>query len=362
LLRRPAADLLRFVMRRTECLVLGALVGCGGAAAVPESAASVEPLGWTLLASPTHESLRGVSVVSPEIVWASGAHGTVLRTIDGGDAWSVFVVPGAEALDFRSLHAFDALHAVVLAAGAPARAFRTEDGGATWSETYTRDVPGIFFDSLAFWDAREGIAIGDPLPGADGAAHFAVLVTHDGGAHWEEREGPIATSGEAAFAASNGCIALPAPGMALFATGGAATHVFRSSDGGTSWSSADAPVTSGLASAGVFAIAFRDTQHGYVVGGDYAAPTSPGSFARTSEGGATWEAGGPLRGFRSSIATADDMLIAVGTSGSELSRDDGERWERIDDVPLNAVAVAERTAFAVGPAGTLARLALREQR
>ena len=34
--------------------------------------------------SHTAESLRGVSAVSRQIAWASGTHGTYLRTIDGG--------------------------------------------------------------------------------------------------------------------------------------------------------------------------------------------------------------------------------------------------------------------------------------
>jgi photosystem II stability/assembly factor-like uncharacterized protein len=345
----------------TRARLVGGLVGlslaaCGSAtAASPETITTREPPRWTTLESPTSESLRGLSVVSETVVWASGAHGTVLRSIDGGASWSAAIIAGAEALDFRSLHAFDGDRAVVLAAGAPARAFRTDDGGAHWIETYTRDVPGIFFDSLAFWDEHEGIAIGDPLEGASGL-RFAVLLTHDGGAHWEEREGPLAEVGEAAFAASNGVIALPAPATAIFATGGLVSHVFRGSNG--EWARADSSVASGLASAGVFAIAFRDVDHGYVVGGDYAQPTTAGSFARSVDGGRTWDAGAPLRGFRSSIVIADGALLVVGTSGSEVSRDDGASWTTLGEEPFNAVGAAGSTAFAVGPAGRLARLAL----
>jgi photosystem II stability/assembly factor-like uncharacterized protein len=41
--------------------------------------------------------LRGVWVVSDKIAWASGAHGTYLRTIDGGVTWTAATVPGAAA-------------------------------------------------------------------------------------------------------------------------------------------------------------------------------------------------------------------------------------------------------------------------
>ncbi len=336
------------------------MIGCGGASASgagPSSAAANEPPRWALLTSPTTESLRGLSAVSADVIWASGAHGTVVRSTDGGDSWSVTVVPGAEALDFRDLHALDDARAVVLSAGAPARAFRTGDGGVSWTETYTRDVAGIFFDSLAFWDEREGLAMGDPLESEDGA-RFAVIATHDGGLSWEERVGPLAREGEAAFAASNGCIALPEPGLAFFATGGSVARVFRSTDFGATWTSAEAPMTHGLGSAGIFSIAFRDARVGYVVGGDYAAPNTPGSFARTEDGGRSWRAGSALRGFRSAIAVAQRALLVVGTSGAELSRDEGASWEPIGDEPLNAIAIVGTTAFAVGPGGVIARLTL----
>src|SRR3546814_2569051 len=45
--------------------------------------------------------LRGISAVDADVAWASGAKGTVLRTLDGGRHWRHIVVPGADELDFR---------------------------------------------------------------------------------------------------------------------------------------------------------------------------------------------------------------------------------------------------------------------
>src|SRR5436853_7150874 len=67
--------------------------------------------------SHTLVSLRGISVVSSKIAWASGSGGTWLRTLDGGTTWTAAVVPGAEELDFRDIEAFDANTAYLLAAG-----------------------------------------------------------------------------------------------------------------------------------------------------------------------------------------------------------------------------------------------------
>ena len=42
---------------------------------------------WKQQKSGTEVQLRGISAVSDKVAWASGAKGTVLRTIDGGETW-----------------------------------------------------------------------------------------------------------------------------------------------------------------------------------------------------------------------------------------------------------------------------------
>ena len=67
--------------------------------------------------SHTTESLRGVSAVSRQVAWASGTHGTYLRTLDGGRTWTPAQVPDAGALDFRAVVAFSADEAFLMSAG-----------------------------------------------------------------------------------------------------------------------------------------------------------------------------------------------------------------------------------------------------
>ena len=67
-------------------LVLAALVVAPGAASAGP-AASASGLSWRLTPTGTDAQLRGVSVVSRHVAWASGARGTVLRTVDGGRTW-----------------------------------------------------------------------------------------------------------------------------------------------------------------------------------------------------------------------------------------------------------------------------------
>jgi hypothetical protein len=66
-------------------------------------------------------------------------------------------------------------------------------------------------------------------------------------------------------------------------------------------------------------------------------------------------------GYRSAAAYIDrKTIIAVGTNGSDISRDGGTTWTKIGSENLNAVAARGRNAiWAVGPAGMVVKLKLR---
>jgi photosystem II stability/assembly factor-like uncharacterized protein len=81
------------------------------------AAAALGQSGPRVQISHTTESLRGVSAVSREIAWASGTHGTYLRTIDSGLTWTPGQVPDAVTLDFRAVVAFSADEAFLMSAG-----------------------------------------------------------------------------------------------------------------------------------------------------------------------------------------------------------------------------------------------------
>jgi len=263
--------------------------------------------------SNTKESLRGVSVVSRQVAWASGTHGTYLRTIDSGQTWTPSQVPDAATLDFRAVVAFSADEAFLMSAGPgdQSRLYHTTDAGQHWSLQFTNKDPKGFFDSMAFWDPKHGIVLGDPIPDGKGKLHFELLTTDDG-QNWTPippEQLPEAKEGEGAFAASNSCIAIveerrfsasgtskdaaSAPGTdpnIWFATGGKAARVFHSADRGKTWEVVDTPIFHGPESAGIFSIVFRDLQHGVIAGGDYKHPDDDGpNLAFTDNGGKTWK-------------------------------------------------------------------------
>ena len=270
--------------------------------------------------SHTTESLRGVSALSKTIAWASGTHGTYLRTTNGGRTWNSAQVPGAEKLDFRAVVAFSADEAFLMSAGPgdQSRIYHTADAGQHWQLQFTNTNPKGFFDSMAFWDPMHGIVLGDPIPDENGKLKFELLETKDGQT-WQPippANLPEALEGEGAFAASNSCLAIlhetpwksgtsaPRPpaedtgasapaardSNIWFATGGKVARVFHSSNGGDTWGVFDTPLVHGPESAGIFSIAFRDERDGVIAGGDYKHPAANGpNLAFTHDGGETWE-------------------------------------------------------------------------
>src|SRR5262244_1193176 len=211
---------------------------------------------WQSQSSGATARLRGVSAVSPTVAWASGNNGVCLRTTDGGEKWQAATVPGAEALDFRDVDAFDADTAYLLSIGEGERSriYKTTDGGKRWQLQFTNRNPKAFFDALAFWDADRGVAVSDSVDG-----RFVIIKTTDGGTSWIEippEKLPPALAGEGAFAASGTCVSAQGRNNVWIAT--TAARVLSSTDGGETWQVATTPIPSGQPSAGIFSIAFKD--------------------------------------------------------------------------------------------------------
>jgi photosystem II stability/assembly factor-like uncharacterized protein len=324
---------------------------------------------WEKLTVQTTASLRGLSVVSQSIVWASGTGGTILRTVDGGKNWSVMTVSGAEKLDFRGIRAFDDKTAVIISSGpaekGQAQIYRTTDAGKTWKQVYEQKTPGVFFDAVAFWDSRHGIVLSDPVDN-----HFALFITGDGGVTWKQIPSSAlvpSLPNEGAFAASNSCLTVQGESNVWFATGGAkVARVFRSNDRGKNWSVAEAPMHPANASSGIFSLAFRDAKNGIAVGGDYAHPESSDlpNVLVTSDGGQSWQAGKPTDPpglYLSSVAILaqskkmhNQRILAAGIKGLyAASLDEQVPWNKESEENLNGVVYSPHGSWAIGPKGTV---------
>ncbi len=314
---------------------------------------------WELSPTGSTARLRGLSVVSERVVWTSGSVGTVLRTTNGGRNWQSVGPPGTETLQFRDIEAFDSDTAVILSigSGTDSRIYRTSDGGRTWQLVFVNAEPTAFYDCMTFFDKKRGLALSDPVDG-----RFRILGTSDGGRSWQivDAEMPAALPGEFAFAASGQCITSHGGRHAWFATGGdAVARVFRSDDRGESWKVANTPVRSGP-TAGIFALAFRDAQHGLATGGDFLTPTaSPDAMALSDDGGRKWRlvSDAPNEYRSGAHWVTGRVAIAVGPSGSDVSSDGGATWTRFDDGSFDTVDCAGGfVCWASGEQGRVAKL------
>lgn len=121
------------------------------------------------------------------------------------------------------------------------------------------------------------------------------------------------------------------------------------------------PIISGSNGSGIFSVSFSDQSNGVIVGGDYQKPDqNENILAFTKDGGKNWDSAKGLTGYRSSVAFISPLsIIAVGTTGIDLTQDGGKTWRKIGNENLNAVAArGPRAIWAVGPAGMVVKLNL----
>lgn len=314
-----------------------------------------------LLTTGPHTSLRGLSAVNDKIIWVSGSSGNVGRSLDGGKTWNWITVPGYEKRDFRDIEAFDAKTAIIIAIAEPADVLKTTDGGSTWKLVYENAAPGMFLDAMEFWNINSGIVVGDPVNG-----RFFVTRSFDGGDTWHDIpfiELPKADSGEGCFASSGTNVRSIDRQGACFVSGGPTSRIFIRDQ------AIDLPILQGKTTTGANSVAVKDHntlhggQHLIVVGGDFANDTlREKNCFLTNDGGKTWIAPTtPPHGYRSCVEyIGGNMVLCCGTSGVDISFDNGMNWQLITTTGFHVCRLAKKgkTVFLAGSGGRVAKLEL----
>lgn len=324
---------------------------------------------WTKINTSSGASLRGLSAVDKNIVWACGSGGTVLRSIDSGATWQKCSLPGlSDKTEIRSIHASSASIATVAVAGQPALILQTTDGGKSWATVHSEASSSAFFDGLQFWNDKSGIAFSDPVDGA-----LLIVITDDGGATWravDKARIPAIDEGEAGFAASNSSLTVLGNELAWIGLGGGTdgpARMFYSQDRGKAWSVSTVSPIRRNQSSGVFSVRFQNERYGVAVGGDYKQEPSPESnVAISDDGGKSWRnaTGTPPSGFRSCVVLVqlkDEVRwLCCGPKGCDLSRS-GDDWKRISELGFHTLSVAsDGTVWASGSAGRVGRTTVAE--
>jgi photosystem II stability/assembly factor-like uncharacterized protein len=300
-----------------------------------------------------------LSIAKDHSIWASGSSGTILKSTDEGKHWDVYHIPGTDSIDFRDIEAFDALHAITVSAGSPALIYETTDGGENWLLRYENHDPKIFLDGMDFSDKKHGLIFGDPINGK-----LTLLKTKDGGKHWEAIDPqaiPNALTIEAGFAAS-GTSLVSIGNESWIGLGGEQSRIFYSNDKGDHWTASASPMLSGTAMQGIYSMSFKNNKEGIAVGGEWNAEPKI-SHMYTSDGGKNWHIAQGVQAYRSgSCYIKDNIYLATGISGTDISWDGGQNWQQINDEHWYSIAASPdgKLIAASGKKGKLSILQLED--
>ncbi len=308
-----------------------------------------------LLTSGAKTSLRGLSVVDNNVIWASGTGGNIARSTNGGQTFVWIKVKDYEQRDFRDIEAFDSNNAIIMAIAEPAIILKTKDGGQTWKEVFKDTTKGMFLDAMDFVN-NEGVVIGDPVNDK-----IFMAYTNDFGESWKissVTNDIKITPGEAFFASSGTNIKLQNNTFPVFVSGGKRSTIFFSSTAQHAL-----PLVQGQESTGAnsLAISPNNPLHAIVVGGDFSKDTvSTGNCTLlnltpfTSQQPIT-----PPHGYRSCVEyISAKELITSGTSGVDISKDGGMNWQLISKESFHVCQKAKKTnaVFLAGSNGKIAKL------
>lgn len=314
-----------------------------GALCLGSSCAALEP--WVVLnPKPVLADWKSGFFLNSQVGYVAGTHGSMIKTVDGGNAWSLLQRDGIGELSF--IHFTDAQTGYAAGSG---RVLKTTDGGTHWFRTgeaygalHSLQVSktGVLHavnDSGHILKSSDGATwsrlASTPLTGR-GLVHFIspasgiassgskVFTTADGGAHWTpgEIDSKHALT-EFAFPGDRIGFALAYGFETLGDSRPLVGRIYKTSDGGAHWD----VVHSAYIEAPTGGMVFHDTLNGLV-------SSNGGYVYRTVDGGRTWSAAatGLGDGLPALAAAGSDILFGGGSNGLlAKSTDGGKHWTRL---------------------------------
>lgn len=233
-----------------------------------------QPAGWESFGPPLFQVSDVATGGDEETIYASAANTTagqsgIFRSTDAGNTWTGLVqAPAGESYGDLLVDPGDpqTLYTGTLGADQKTRLYRSRDGGTTWFSSQT--IASLCVPSFA-----PGVASGTVLA----ACGTGLWKTTDSGQGWQSLAAPFTQATRLARGA----------GGLLYAYG--PTTLFRSNDGGTTWQAIGSP----LPCAGMNALAADPTQPDALVAGAGLLGGSGlacGGIYRSADGGTTWTA------------------------------------------------------------------------
>lgn len=340
-------------------IILLLVVGCNQNSGKQETAdanstsETIQPqyeLEWTSeLLLDTSEHYRGL-VLLDDIAYAAGSNGQVFRiSIQNTSAQLLMSIPGRH---FRDIDLINDSTALALAITEPAEIIRFNLNYPE-KNTTTKGLDSLsFWDGISFWDDKVGLMIGDPQEGSS-----TLFKTVDAGKTWTpipSKEIPAEALNYAGFAASGSSISCLPNGIALIGLGNETGKILRTTDYGKTWDWISFPYLHQAGGSGVYSIAAsQDGSFISAVGGNWQTPDSDSSKIYSLDKGISWHLSSGVQAYRSCVYYfKDNIFIATGTSGTDISYDGGQSWTTLDTIGFNAIAITQKgLGIAVGNRG-----------
>jgi photosystem II stability/assembly factor-like uncharacterized protein len=273
-------------------------------------------LDWIKQTSGTSLTLRSVQFIDQNTGWICGDEGLIIKTTNGGQNWLELTSGISEKL--VDIHFYDLNIGWVV--GDCETILKTTNSGTSW--TIQSSGTSFNLNSVDFVDAFTGYALGDTT----------LLKTTDGGLNWIEKS-PIFTIctnlNSVEFIDTN-------TGFIGGAEAGAFRRIYKTTDGGESWTScvlqniegdenSDLMKIKGDEFWGITSIFFKDSDNGYAVGGGRYK-----NIFTTTNGGSTWESKCDEGIYSGGLFSVTGKGWAIGSSGQIfITEDDGNSWVHI---------------------------------
>ena len=211
---------------------------------------------WKEITSGTTEDLIDIFFLDSQTGFIAGRGGTLLKSTDGGNSWTSLT--SGTSKNIRSIHFADALNGY--AAGVET-ALKTTDGGSTWTSMFS-NATGLLFEQVQFLTSQKGYLINGGV----------LWITNNGGTNWTASSinGSVQTH-KFIFTDEN----------TVYAIKTLSIDVYKSTDGGASWTKLTTPFTQNITAQQHHNLHFLDNNKGYLVG-------NTGLILQTTDGGTTW--------------------------------------------------------------------------
>lgn len=231
---------------------------------------------------------------------AVGSNGAIVRSADHGQTWTA--QSSGSTQDFWSCWITSG--GVAFAVSFDGDMVRSQDGGLSWAPTPGLPAEPRRFRDVSMWDDDNGIVVG-----GSASEYSPILVTHDGGDTWTE---PVFDP-----VAETIALCVYATGTQTAYVGGNPSVVFKTIDGGTTWSKLETGLPHSLPH-----IMFVDENNGWV-------STQRNRVGRTTDGGQTWTESDPSGVNPYALHFADPLRgIGVNATGVvHTTIDGGATWQ-----------------------------------